>query len=99
MELLLGFLELSEIAVGAASAFVAWFLSRRQYRATAQIDELSGTEKAITIWRELAQDLTKELEKTKDEFERTIDELKTQIDELQRENAELRRIVKQLQKK
>lgn len=87
------FLQFREVLVAAATGILTWFLSRRKYQASAQIDELTGTEKAITIWRELAEDLSAELEKTKIDMNRSIDDLKKQIQILQEENKELRKIL------
>lgn len=72
--------------VGAATAVIAWLLTKRKQdaetrvtEATAHTSELDATEKAVAIWRNLAQDLKKE-----------VDELRGLIAELRQENEKLR---------
>lgn len=72
--------------VGAVTAVIAWLLTKnkqdaetRVTEATAHTSELDATEKAVAIWRNLAQDLKKE-----------VDELRNLIIELRQENEKLR---------
>lgn len=48
---------LPEILTAIISAFVAWFFARKKNEAEANSLELDNVDKAIAIWRKLAQDL------------------------------------------
>ncbi len=72
--------------VGGAGAILAWLFTKKKQdaetkvtEATAHSSEMDATEKAVAIWRSLAQDLKKE-----------VDELRSLILELREENDKLR---------
>lgn len=71
--------------VGGAGAILAWLFTKKKQdaetkvtEATAHSSEMDATEKAVAIWRGLAQDLKKE-----------VDELRSLISELREENDKL----------
>lgn len=68
-----------------AGAFSGWFFGRRKQQAEAQASELETVEKAVAIWREIAQDLKKELALQSDE----IGKLREEVSTLRRDNARL----------
>lgn len=58
----------------------------RKIEASATVDEISATEKAVSIWRGLAQELRGEVE----ELRNLIGELRKEIDDLKHQNDALR---------
>lgn len=86
-------------AVGASGA--TYFFTRRKQTAEAQSNELENVQKAITIWRQSAQELKAEFDSLQKEYDQLQDivrklheerdELKKQIGALKVENEQLRR--------
>lgn len=66
---------------------VGHITGRRKSKAESELIEIQTTEKAVAIWRQLAQDLKEEVE-----------ELHTLIDELKQENEKLRTEINNLKK-
>jgi uncharacterized coiled-coil DUF342 family protein len=60
---------------------------KRKSKAEAELIEMQATEKAVAIWRQLAQDLKTE-----------VNELRDLIDELKGENQQLHKEINQLKK-
>lgn len=58
----------------------------RKMDASATVDEISATEKAVAIWRGLAEELRAEVE----DLRQLIEELRQEIDELKAQNESLR---------
>lgn len=77
-----------------AGAFSGWFFGRRKQTAEAVQSELDSVEKAVTIWREIAQDLKKELA----EQSLQIQKLQEEIGTLRRDNARLLSELKQIKR-
>lgn len=82
-------------AVGIATALVGYLLGKKKQdaetrvtEAQAQFSELDATEKAVAIWRSLAEDLKRE-----------VDELRILINELREENGKLKDEIGHLQEK
>lgn len=80
-------------AIGIATAIVGYLVGKKKQdaetdlaEAQAHSSELDATEKAVAIWRNLAEDLKKE-----------VDELRFLINELRRENAKLKDEIEHLQ--
>ena len=78
--------------VGAATGAITWLFTRKKQNAetkvteaTAHTTELDAIDKAVGIWRNLAQDLKKE-----------VDELRTLISELREENDKLHQEINEL---
>lgn len=82
------------ILAGLVSGFSGWLFARRKQAAEAAASELETIEKAVSIWREVAQDLKKELESQSREIAKLRDEVST----LRRDNARLLSELKQIQK-
>lgn len=77
-----------------AGGFSGWFFARRKQTAEAVSSELESVEKAVTIWREIAQDLKKELADQGLQLQKLQDEVAT----LRRDNARLLSELKQIKK-
>lgn len=77
--------ELITLAAGALTTIGGWFVGRRSRVAKAAVSELEATERAIEIWRTLAQDLKKE-----------VDELREIVDDLRQQNETLKKEVSAL---
>lgn len=73
------------ILTAFAGAFSGWFFGRRKQQAEAVQSELQTIEKAVAIWREIAQDLKKELAEQSEQIEKLREEVST----LRRDNARL----------
>ena len=58
---------LSEAITALVAAFAGWFFTRRKSRAESDKSELDVVEEAIKTWREIAQDLKKEIQELKEE--------------------------------
>ena len=68
-----------------AGGFSGWFFGRRKQKAEAFQSELEAIEKAVGIWREIAQDLKVELTEQGLQLQKLQDEVST----LRRDNARL----------
>lgn len=77
-----------------AGAFSGWFFGRRKQTAEAVQSELESVEKAVTIWREVAQDLKKELTEQGLQLQMLQDEVRT----LRQDNARLLTELKAIKK-
>jgi hypothetical protein len=79
--------------VGAfISALITWLFARRKNNAEADKSELDVVDKAIEIWRTLAQDLNKELvtlRQSNADLAKQVNCLTAKVEELTDENAKL----------
>ncbi|WP_336834076.1 hypothetical protein [Sphingobacterium siyangense] len=92
---------LAPIITTLVAAFSGWFFGRRKQTAEAAQSELEAIEKAVTIWREIAQDLKKELGEQSlllAEQSLQIQKLQEEIGTLRRDNARLLSELKQIKK-
>ena len=80
------------IIIAVSTAGITWFASRKKQQADIQASELDNVEKAISIWRELAQDLGKKVE----DLSLRCEALSNEINELRRENKTLKSELKKL---
>lgn len=71
-----------------------YFVGRKKNRAevkkieaTTRVNEMEATEKAVAIWRGLAEELRSEVEHLRD----LVNELREEIDELKAQNESLRK--------
>ena len=78
---------LAPLLSAIAIALVGYVLGRRKQASEAALNEIQATEKAIAIWRQLAQD-----------FQKEILELKDVVDELKQENARFKHEINSLKK-
>lgn len=75
-----------DFIIATATAGVTWFFSRQKQKADIKTAELDNVEKAIQIWRALAQDLGKKV----DDLTSKCDGLSMEIDALRTENRSLK---------
>jgi chromosome segregation ATPase len=88
---------ISEAVTGLISAVLAWFFSRRQQAATAEMLELDLTDRAITIWRNQSENLWGEVSRIRADMNDLMKEneaLKKEVESLRRENNDLKRRLK-----
>lgn len=78
-----------------AGAFSGWFFGRRKQQAETMHSELQTIEKAVAIWREIAQDLKKELAAQSLQ----INELRQEVSTLRRDNVRLLTELKAIKKR
>lgn len=65
-------------AGGYVTTIIAFFVGKRKSKADAQNSELDAAGKAVTIWRQLAE-----------EFKNQVEELRKEIKKLSEENAKI----------
>lgn len=87
-----------EVLIGVASTASAYVIGRkknkaevRKIEAIATVNEIEATEKAVAIWRGLAQELKSEVEHLRN----LVNELREEIEELKTQNNTLREEMKQ----
>ena len=83
IQIILGILALA----GTASGYL---FGKRKNRADAQGSELDNVDKAVTIWRKLAEDLEKKMTSEIDSLRKENEELRGLVTKLSEENEELR---------
>ena len=79
---------------GTIASFITWLVTRRKYKAEARHTELDNVEKAISIWKQLAEDLNVQLQKVQDKCE----QLSNEISGLRTENKELKKQIEKFGK-
>lgn len=85
---------LAPIITTIVGAFAGWFFGRRKQQAEAVMNELETVEKAVAIWRQIAQDLKAEMELQS----KQILSLRTEVEELRKDNAGLLQELKRIKK-
>jgi len=75
-----------DLIVATTSAGVAWVLSRKKQKAEIKAAELDNVDKAIQIWRGLAEDLVTKV----DVLTQKCEGLSLEIDALRTENRSLK---------
>lgn len=73
-------------ATGAFGAFITWIFGKRKEDVEVKSSELDNTEKAVKLWREMAEELKKQV----DDLSGKVDALMNEVHSLRMENAELR---------
>jgi peptidoglycan hydrolase CwlO-like protein len=68
------------------SGAVGWLFGRRKEKAETASNELNNTEKAITIWREMAHEMSAKVNELSDK----VDLLTKEVHSLRAENADLK---------
>jgi predicted RNase H-like nuclease (RuvC/YqgF family) len=71
---------------GAIGAFVTWLAGRKKENVEVQGSEITNTQEAIKIWREMAQEMS---DKVKDLSDK-VDALTQEVHSLRSENADLK---------
>lgn len=98
------------VAVGAGATFFAslitWFFARRKTNADAKGAELDNVNKAVAIWREMAEALEKRLDEANIESQKSreenenlrleVSEIKRQVKILLCENQKLKNMVNKI---
>ena len=87
-----------EIATGLITALTTYFVTMKRTKAEirgieaeASGSELDSVEKAIEIWRKLAEEMTDKMTEQRNEMEKQMDILRDKIAELEAENKKLKR--------
>ncbi len=78
-------LLLAPVLTAFAGAFSGWYFARRKQTAEAVQSELDSVEKAVAIWRTIAQDLQKELASQSEQ----ISNLRAEVELLRQDNTRL----------
>lgn len=95
--------------VGSTSTgFIAWFFARKKNAAEAKSVELENVAAAVTIWREAAEELSKQLKIYNDQLleqrgeneklRLEIHELRKEIESLKNQNAKLVKEMKEIKR-
>ena len=71
---------------GAIGAFVSWLIGRKKENVEVQGSEITNTQEAIKIWREMAEDMSMKVKDLSDK----VDALTKEVHNLRSENAELK---------
>jgi len=71
---------------GAIGAFVSWLVGRKKENVEVQGSEITNTQEAIKIWRELAEDMSNKVKELSDK----VDQLTQEVQSLRNENADLK---------
>ncbi len=66
---------LPEVIIGFASAFSTYIFARRKYKVDADSNEIENLDKAVAIWRSIAEDLKKEIEEKRNQEKGMRDEI------------------------
>lgn len=77
-----------------AGAFFGWFFGRRKQKADARQSELENVEKAISIWKNLAE----EMEVRMKSLQAEVDELRKNQVRIEHENEQLKIEIEELRK-
>ena len=67
-------------------AFVTWLFGRKKENVEVQGTEITNTQEAIKIWREMAQDMSDKVKELSDK----VDALTQEVHSLRSENADLK---------
>ncbi len=98
---------MSEVLIGGTASLIAavitWFFSRKKQSAEVESTELDNVNKATSIWRELAEDLKKQVDDLREGQQRIFEEnsllreevvkLEKKVHLLTSENKKLRQLI------
>ncbi len=71
---------------GAIGAFVTWLAGRKKENVEVQGSEITYTQEAIKIWREMAEDMSNKVKELSDK----VDALTQEVHNLRSENSDLK---------
>jgi predicted RNase H-like nuclease (RuvC/YqgF family) len=71
---------------GIIGAFVSWLVGRKKENVEVQGSEITNTQEAIKIWREMAQEMSDKVK----ELGEKVDALTQEVHSLRSENSELK---------
>jgi peptidoglycan hydrolase CwlO-like protein len=77
---------------GIITAIITYYLGKKKQTVEIQNTELDNVDKAVKIWRQLAQDMQRDMENWKSlaiKLQGELDELKNEVHKLQEENGRL----------
>lgn len=89
------------IVTTLVAAFSGWFFGRRKQKAEAVSTELDAVEKAVAIWRQIAEDLKRRQDEQSLKIEAQTSEislLREEVSTLRRDNARLLSELKAIKK-
>lgn len=66
----------------AGSSLVTWLFSRKKQQAETKASELDNVEKAVEIWRKMAEDLKAEIRENREENNKLRQQLETQDEQI-----------------
>lgn len=78
--------------VGLVTSVATWYAARRKNRADVQANELENVEKAISVYREMVEDLGTKLKTATNEIHRTSNLHREAIDELSEARKEIQKL-------
>lgn len=71
---------------GAFGAFITWLFGRKKENVEVQGSEITNTQEAIKIWREMAQEMSDKVKELSDK----VDALTQEVHSLRTENSDLK---------
>jgi len=71
---------------GGIASFVTWLIGRKKENVEVQGSEITNTQEAIKIWREMAQEMSDKVKELGDK----VDALTQEVHSLRSENTELK---------
>lgn len=71
---------------GAIGAFITWLAGRKKENVEVQGSEITNTQEAIKIWREMAQEMSDKVKELSDK----VDALTQEVHSLRTENSDLK---------
>jgi predicted RNase H-like nuclease (RuvC/YqgF family) len=71
---------------GAIGAFISWIAGKNKENVEIQGSEITNTQEAIKIWREMAEDMSNKVKDLSDK----VDALTQEVHSLRRENSDLK---------
>ncbi len=71
---------------GAIASFVTWLIGRKKENVEVQGSEITNTQEAIKIWREMAEDMSNKVKELSDK----VDALTQEVHSLRSENSDLK---------
>ena len=78
---------LPEVIIGFSSAFTAWVFARRKNKIEVDSNEIDNLDKAVAMWRTIAEDLKKENEEKRTQektMREEIQDLRNRISDLEK---------------
>ena len=82
-------------STGILGALITWLLGKKKEEALTKASELDNMEKAVRLWREMAEELKKQVDDLSDK----VDNLMQEVHSLRLENNELKQTISISKKK
>ncbi len=71
---------------GGIASFITWLIGRKKENVEVQGSEITNTQEAIKIWREMAEDMSNKVKELSDK----VDALTQEVHNLRSENSDLK---------